>query len=217
MDMFGKSQIPGFPGNEHADFTSVPSSSAAMIPQSSLLSQGRRPQKNPFLSSVQATPTRKTLSIPKTSQSGLSPIGAGFPPSSPFHVRRSSAQLFPVIPESVVKVLAKPTDLSSLQETPLKKKPESHLQHSHPAQISSGDNVEASEDLLRLQETPVKKRLNPSLQHTQHSSLAGSDKENLRNGRGTPSIVKPVVEIQANQQDSIYKSLGWDDDIDELA
>lgn len=217
IDIFGKSQVPGLPRNEHVDFAPLPSSSAARIPQSSLPSQGKRPQKNPFLSSVQATPSRKALSVPKTSQNGLSPMGAGFPPSSPLHVRRSSAQLFPAIPESVMKVAGKPTDFFSLQETPVKKSSESYLQHSHPSQLVSRENVEASEDPFRLQETPVKKRPEPPLQHSQQPSLTGSDKENSRNGRGTPTTSKPVMEIQTNQQDSIYKSLGWDDEVDELA
>ena len=217
MDMFGRSQVPGLSrAIEPLDFGPVASSSASRVPQSSLPSQGRKSQKNPFLSSIQATPTRKTLSVPKPSEFGLSPLGGGFPPSSPIHVRRTSAQLFPVVPESAVKATSKPLSFDSLQETPVKKRSDSHLQHSHPSLLASGDDRNTLGDPFGLQETPIKQRLD-GLQFGQPPSLeSGSDKENLENGR-RDSNSNPVVEIQS-QEDSIYKSLGWDDgDMDELA
>jgi len=236
MDMFGRSQVPGL--SEPIDFGTVPSSSAKMIPQSSLPSQARKSQKNPFLS-IEATPTRKTLSVPRPFMDGHSPIGGAFPPSSPIQMRRSSASLFPVIPvipESAVKPTSKP---SMLQETPVKKRPNCVIQHSHPPPVVSGAKEEISENPFLLQETPVKKRPGqpplalgdreeeaetrfllqetPVKRRPDHAPLAsGDDKENSQLGKST--VHKAKIEVQSQSQEkSIYTALGWDDDFDELA
>jgi DNA replication regulator SLD3 len=184
--MFVKSQPSELPRTtEEMDLGAIPPSSLPRIPQSSKQSQEKKLIKNPFFSSVQATPTRR----PATSQptSGLlgPPIDYGeFPPSSPLHVRRSSASLFPIVPESTLKAPSGFEMPSGVQETPIKKRPDPQLKHSHPGIPASG-----------------------------------SDKENTRVRKEVVTNIQLVPGISQRQEDSIYKSLGWDDadDMDELA
>lgn len=62
-------------------------------------------------------------------------------PSSPIHVRRSSAQLFTAVPDSAVKNTA--TFLSyGIQDTPVKRRPASSLEHSHPSVVGFGSDKE---------------------------------------------------------------------------
>lgn len=91
-------------------------------------------------------------------------------PSSPLHVRRSSAQLFLDVPESSVGKPARGG--AAIQETPMKARSEEVTKHSYPS----------------------------------------SEKENTREGDETRIQDRPVH----GGQDSIYKTLGWDDVDDDL-
>lgn len=57
-------------------------------------------------------------------------------------MRRSSASLFPAIPDSSVKSTPGHARYSELQETPIKKKSETRTQHSHPDVAETGSNKE---------------------------------------------------------------------------
>jgi len=162
----------------------VPHSSLPRIPQStSRPSREGVVNRNPLFSSVQATPTRKAANNVSRSR-GLLSVGevdyGGCPPSSPLHVRRSSAQLFTAVPDSATKI---PSSFSGVQETPVKTKQTTNLYHNHPVEPG------------------------PS-----------SDKENeLRGGSGLGVGVKERTKRRS--EESIYKSLGWDDadDLDDMA
>jgi DNA replication regulator SLD3 len=96
---------------------------------------------------------------------GVGPVDfSGFPPSSPLHVRRSSAQLFTALPDSAGETLA---SSNGIQETPVKRRP--LIGHSHP-------NVQG----------------------------LNSDKENQR-------VESNLQQFTRTHEESIYKSLGWDD------
>lgn len=159
----------------------IPASSVPRVPASVARgSSGASQRRNPLLSSVQATPTRKA--VPGFSQrSSMAAFEHGFPPSSPLHVRRSSAQLFTAVPESATRNPF--AALPGLEETPVKKRPESASEHSHPTI--------------------------PSM---------GNDKENEKLGATVGTVQPRQITQGATKDDSIYKSLGWDDDdIDDLA
>jgi len=72
---------------------------------------------------------------------------------------------------------------------------------------------------FEIQETPLKKRTDSRLEHS-HPTTAGfgSDKENDQLGRSRISNDQYGV-FSARKDESIYKSLGWDDvdDNDDLA
>ncbi|TVY85370.1 hypothetical protein LSUE1_G000294 [Lachnellula suecica] len=184
-DMFTKSQPPVFPGyGEQPDLNPVPSSSFSTVPQSvSRPSWESLKSSDPSMLSVQATPTRRAVSNSTRSTGGFLSFSqaeqASFPPSSPLHMRRSSAQLFAAVPDSAIKC---PSASQGIQETPIKKRYDVKVQvpHSHPQLVSEGnkENIE-----VRL-----------------------------------AAVAEDVVKIRSTgQEESIYKSLGWDDDIDELA
>ena len=67
-----------------------------------------------------------------------------------------------------------------------------------------------------IQETPIKKGTTTTTTHS-HPRMAGSgnEKENVKE----PCVQRASPAAVVSQEDSIYKSLGWDDtdDIDELA
>jgi DNA replication regulator SLD3 len=103
---------------------------------------------------------------------GVGPVDfGGFPPSSPLHVRRSSAQLFTALPGSAGEISA---SSNGIQETPVKRRP--LIGYSHP-------NVQG----------------------------LNSDKENR-------SVESNLQQFMRTHEESIYKSLGWDDadDINDL-
>ncbi|KAH6719315.1 DNA replication regulator SLD3-domain-containing protein [Leptodontidium sp. MPI-SDFR-AT-0119] len=159
----------------------VPASSIPRIPQSVSRSSGGGLQNNPLFSHVQATPTRK--SVPAFPRRSTAEMDFGGIPSSPLHVRRSSAQLFTAVPDSAVKNPS--TSLSyEVDDTPVKKRPASSLDHGHPSMASLGSDKE-NDQLLR------------------NAAADGG----LRGGVGQ------------SKDESIYKTLGWDDndDIDDLA
>jgi DNA replication regulator SLD3 len=79
-----------------------------------------------------------------------------------------------MVPESAVKVPQNYGSSEGIQETPVKKRPEATLVHSHP-------------------EVPA----------------PGSNKENLRSRGGIDDGSKQ--KFGEAHEDSIYKSLGWDD------
>jgi hypothetical protein len=111
-----------------------------------------------------------------------SDMGA-FPPSTPSHVRRSSAQLF-AVPDSAAKRTFKISTPHGIQDTPVKIRFEDKLHHSHPA-VAKYD----------------------------------SDKENERGLEMISLIQKQPQSAPVIEEQSIYKSLGWDDgdDIDDMA
>lgn len=66
-----------------------------------------------------------------------------------------------------------------------------------------------------IQETPVKKRPNVKIQHCHPEPALDGNKENVETKTG--AVVDGLKGSGVEQEVSIYKSLGWDDDIDELA
>ncbi|CAG8979415.1 hypothetical protein HYALB_00012448 [Hymenoscyphus albidus] len=183
-DVFSKrQQQQSHQKTREKELDTVPASSALRIPQSSVLKASPR---NPRFSSIQATPTRKSLSRP----SSMMDLGRDrepvLPPLSPCHIRRSSAQLFAAIPDSAVKAA--------------------------PASWAAHGGV---------QETPVKNRsVSTNFDHGHPASSPKFDQENSRKV-GVEEIIQMVesstMKTLQQQSDSIYKSLGWDDDdIDDL-
>lgn len=169
----------GNPDGIEAD--TIPPSSLPRVPQSAIWSsQDMVRVRNPFFATVQATPTRRSAAA--SSQPSGARMEAGeygvIPPSSPLHVRRSSAQLFPAVPSSTAPKSASLTVPSAAQETPVKKGPEISTPQNHRHPSSEKENAR------------VEKASSTSI---------------IRTGGGA---------------DSIYKSLGWDaddDDLDDLA
>jgi hypothetical protein len=114
------------------------------------------PKTNPLYAAIQATPTRKVVS--SSSQLGgylLSVPGHdtnAYLPSSPLHVRRSSAQLFTAIPDSAAKGLSSFSSYG-IQETPMKRRQETTVDHSHPglsgsASDKENDGIETKEGMI---------------------------------------------------------------------
>ena len=121
---------------EDVEESSIPTSSLPRIPQSVIQrSRSSTSNRNPLYQAVQATPSRRPASSGQARGGTLGPPAVdfgGLPPSSPIHVRRSSAQLFLSVPESAIKVSTK-SDLHSVYEdTPVKKRKEMQIEHSHP-------------------------------------------------------------------------------------
>jgi len=116
----------------------IPASSVPRVPQSVSRSSGGF-QSNPLFSNIQATPTRK--SVPAFPKQSMSTMDIGGIPSSPLHVRRSSAQLFSAVPDSAVKNPS--TTLPyGIEDTPIKRRPASSLDHGHPPVASFGSDKE---------------------------------------------------------------------------
>jgi len=161
----------------------VPGSSLPRIPQSALrLAHEGMPKKNPLYSAIEATPTRKLASCSSQRGALLSAPEHdhnAYLPSSPLHVRRSSALLFTAVSDSAAK-RASTVSSYGVQETPVKRRQEITLDHSHP----------------RLSEP-------------------GSDKENNRIER-RKTLVGTSSQETGRTDENIYKSLGWDDDADDL-
>jgi len=116
----------------------IPASSVPRVPQSVSRSSGGF-QSNPLSLNIQATPTRK--SVPAFPKQSMSTMDIGGIPSSPLHVRRSSAQLFSAVPDSAVKNPS--TTLPyGIEDTPIKRRPASSLDHGHPPVASFGSDKE---------------------------------------------------------------------------
>ncbi|KAE9376907.1 hypothetical protein N431DRAFT_480052 [Stipitochalara longipes BDJ] len=161
----------------------IPVSSLPRIPQSAL-----RPsyegilKNNPLYSAIEATPTRKAatgscqrggfLSAPEHDYNA-------YLPSSPLHVRRSSAQLFTNVPDSTVKRVSTASSYG-VQETPVKRRQEIMFDHGHPGLFGAGNDKE--NDIIERKKT----------------LMATSSQE------------------MGRTEENIYKSLGWDDDADDI-
>jgi hypothetical protein len=67
-----------------------------------------------------------------------------------------------------------------------------------------------------IQETPVKKGPNVKVPHSHPEPASDGNKENVE--VKARAITEDESKMDsAGQEESIYTSLGWDDDIDELA
>jgi DNA replication regulator SLD3 len=204
-DMHSESQHLSSAKTAHSIESSfVPASSLPSISQSTTCATHLLPpNENQMFASIQATPTRRSTS----SRTGAESSYGGFLPSSPLHVRRSSAQLFASVPESAHKVPSGISTLYGIQETPVKQRTE---------RILDAEPISIAFTPQGVQETPVKKRVENVLGHS-HPIMPnyGSDKENEK------TILASVIrkEEVPLREESIYKSLGWDDDndIDDLA
>ncbi|PQE06339.1 hypothetical protein CJF32_00002060 [Rutstroemia sp. NJR-2017a WRK4] len=198
-DMFREPQLPTSTPRktEEQDLGFVAPSSISNIPQSTIRSSR---DYNPFNDLVQATPSRKSFSGPSRAKSNVpmydDELGA-LPPSSPLQARRSSAQIFNSVPDSVIKRPSTASAPRGVLETPVKR-PSTSGMH------------------FGLEETPVKQSTELEFHHS-HPPTVGEDKENSRNMAKAPEVVKPFPTSRGNP-DSIYAALGWDDDdIDDLA
>lgn len=185
-DVFSQPQNPTLSEMVEVERAAIPSSSLPVIPQSVARPTREGPFRNPLLSAVQATPTRKSLPLSQPSKSLLGVPAfdyGGCLPSSPLQPRRSTGQLFAAVQDSVVKTVSFLSVSRGIQETPIKKKAGTTPVHSHPAVVTSS-----------------------------------SDKENSR-GEKKATKVGMKATIESSQEESIYKSLGWDDadDFDELS
>jgi DNA replication regulator SLD3 len=142
-------------------------------------------------SSIEATPTRKTSNSDSDSfmkVAGTHTEYAGFLPSSPLHVRRSSALLFNSVPDSAHKSTNLSFDFGNLStkggvlETPVKRRSiDFDSGHAHP-EISL-----------------------PALRNDKENDVLDDTKK----GKSKENSVIP------EQEADIYKDLGWDD-VDEL-
>ncbi|CAL3970907.1 hypothetical protein PZA11_007310 [Diplocarpon coronariae] len=118
-------------------------SSVPRIPQSASRSCHDGSQSNSLLSSVQATPTRKSGPV-FLQRSMTNEVDYSGLPSSPLHTRRSSAQLFTAAPDSTVKKTAKSL-LYELGDAPISSRPSCSLEHSHPVLASCRSDKENNE------------------------------------------------------------------------
>jgi len=158
----------------------IPVSSLPRIPQSALRpSYEGMAKKNPLYSAVQATPTRKAA--PRSTQRGglLSAPEhdyTGYLPSSPLHVRRSSAQLFTAAPDPNAKELST-YSFHGIQETPVKRRQEMMFDHSHPG--LSGPGSDKENDEIERSEIEKRKTLMTAL-----SQETGRTEENIYKSLG---------------------------------
>ena len=121
---------------EHMDLPTILPSSMPRIPQSVARQSCGEPTRNPLFLSVQATPTRRPDSgmvqlENRNSGSGVLEHGRCLP-SSPLQPRRSSAQLFNASPEPNVRRLPGSVMYPGIQDTPVKRRKDTILVHSHP-------------------------------------------------------------------------------------
>jgi hypothetical protein len=81
--------------------------------------------------------------------------------------------------------------------------------------VKAPQNSRAS---LGFLETPIKKTHTTDLAHGHPIQSPRFDKENNQEFEGSKSAVQTTQKTSIDQEDCIYKSLGWeDDDIDDLA
>lgn len=133
-DMFVQPQISSVERTID-DSMVIPPSSLPKIFQSVSRSSGGNSSRNPFLSSVQATPTRKSVPSFSRLSDNIGAFSQQFPPSSPLQARRSSTQLFTAVPDSAVK---KPSATYGMADTPIK----TMSGHGHPVASELGSNKE---------------------------------------------------------------------------
>lgn len=178
---------------------STPSRKVSTITASSSASQPTSLQdtplpRNPLLNMIHATPSRKIPSTFRRTSLNVAKSGnASAVPQSPLHVRRSSASLFTSVPDSAMRPppvdqVTPNTELSSFEETPVKK---------------------------RVDPLSMKPNINSPVEGHGHSlSRMSSNKEN----RNTLETAKTMNYPLKTPEEDLYKSLGWDDgDLDELA
>lgn len=200
-DVFSESQstLSKPKDSEQMEEGLIPPSSVPTIPQSKVrLSY----DQNPFQDSVQATPSRKAFSSSSRSTFANGDDNYGvIPPSSPLQMRRSSAQLFNSIPDSVVKRPSTSAAPRGILETPIKR--------SSPSTLFNG-----------LEETPLKEtlisnKLEWKIGYSHPSGPSDQDQENIRD---VPVAVEKLKSTQVYKKEvSYYEALGWNDDIDDLA
>ncbi|KAH8662996.1 DNA replication regulator SLD3-domain-containing protein [Tricladium varicosporioides] len=145
-DIFARFKPPELPGHsEEPSPDLIPRSSAPRIPQSVQREPTSASLRNPFLDSVQATPTRRSSSASQLL--GRAMGEGGCLPSSPLHVRKSSAQLFATgsVPDSARKIPSTPRTIRNITETPVKKRPEPSLVHGHPEPGHDGNKENVGE------------------------------------------------------------------------
>ncbi|KAH7383603.1 DNA replication regulator SLD3-domain-containing protein [Cadophora sp. MPI-SDFR-AT-0126] len=154
----------------------IPASSAPRIPQSVSRSSGGF-QSNPLFSDVQATPTRKA--VPAFPQRSTSAMNFGGIPSSPLHVRRSSAQLFNAVPDSVVKNPS--ASLSyGIDDTPVKRRPASSLEHSHPMLASFGSDKENDQSGKKaVDDVGLRRSLGEGKEESIYKALGWDDNDDI--------------------------------------
>ncbi|APA14620.1 hypothetical protein sscle_13g093900 [Sclerotinia sclerotiorum 1980 UF-70] len=208
-DVFGESQST-LGGSEQMEVGLVPPSSVPTIPQSKVRLAY---DQDPFRDSIQATPSRKSSSTASMPMDNFKNYDAGYaiPPSSPLQMRRSSAQLFNSIPDSVVKrpVSAVPR---GILETPIKRSSSSTL-------YNGIEETPMKETPLRetpVKETPLGKISEWKLGQKNEFGPSNQDQENLRD---VPVALEKMKPTQIYKKEiSYYEALGWnDDDIDDLA
>ncbi|KAF7928204.1 hypothetical protein BELL_0278g00120 [Botrytis elliptica] len=217
-DMFGESQstIGRSRDFDQMELGIIPPSSVPTIPQSKA-----RPSYDldPFRDSVQATPTRKPLSSSFRSTSYFTNLDADYgaiPPSSPLQMRRSSAQLFNSVPDSVVKIPSLSSVPSNL-ETPIKRPSPSTLFtgiQETPLKETPLKGISLKETPMK--DTPVRKISEWISGYTRPAGPSNEDQENIRD---VPVALEKMKPTQVYKKEvSYYEALGWnDDDIDDLA
>jgi hypothetical protein len=127
-DVFSQAQDPTL-----LEMVANPSSSLPRVPQSA--APGER-YRNPTLSAVHATPTRKAVLQSQSPNSLLVlPVvdHGGHFSSSPLQPRRSVGELFAAIPDSAVKTGSCQAINRGIQETPIKRRVEATWNNQLPA------------------------------------------------------------------------------------
>lgn len=213
-DVFGESQsaVGGARKSEEMELGVIPPSSVSAIPQSTVR---RSYDPDPFRDSIQATPSRISFSGlpgPTSNFKNRDTDYGTIPPSSPLQMRRSSAQLFKSVPESVVRRRSVSAIPRGILETPIKKPSPSTLYNG----IEETPLKEISLKDTPLKETPLGKIGVWKFGHSHPSDPSHQDQENIRD---VPVALEKVNPTQIYKKEvSYYEALGWnDDDIDDLA
>jgi len=186
----------------------IPPSSAPRIPQSVIRPRAES-SRNPLHSTIHATPTRKSSIAAERSNDmlGISVVDYG-----------SLIQATPTRKSSVASERSSgllPVPTANYGAIP----PSSPLQQRHSSSAhnygivpdSITRNTTSSFIGREVQETPTKKRLE-AMAHSHPAPFTSGNKENTK--ARTASNTKERV---TDTKDDIYKTLGWDDDDDELA
>ncbi|ESZ92222.1 hypothetical protein SBOR_7387 [Sclerotinia borealis F-4128] len=216
-DMFGESQstFSGWRNVEEMDLGFIPPSSVSAIPQSTV-----RPScdQDPFRSSVQATPSRKSFSTSTRPMSNFANRDADYgaiPPSSPLQMRRSSAQLFNRNPNSMAKRPSIPA-VPRILETPIKR-PSTSTSYTHIEETPLKETSLKETPLAPL--APLRNLSDWKSCHSHPSVPSGPPNQDQENIRDVPVALDKMKPTQVYKKEvSFYEALGWnDDDIDDLA
>ena len=104
-----------------------------------------------------------------------------------------------------------PPDCNYLPSSPLQPRPSAQLFAAVPD--SAVKTAPTSANNHGIQDTPIKQR--PEITDHGHPLYSSSNKET---GQATKKMaISGTRDIKSSQEVSIYKSLGWDDDADELS